>query len=109
MERDVIKPNGPAAAAILSAGVGVAALGLFTFLAESSKTMATLLKWSNPVGPLSGKTGMALIVWLVFWAFAYRMTKGKSVNFGKAWGWAVVLIILGLLLTFPPVFKIFAG
>lgn len=108
MERDVIKPNGPAAAAILSAGVGVAALGLFTFLAESSKAVAAWLKWSSPVGPLAGKTGMAIIVWLVFWAFAHNMTKGKSVNFGKAWSWSIALIILGLLLTFPPVFEIFA-
>jgi hypothetical protein len=34
-------------------------------LAEASPAVKNLLNWWNPVGPLSGKTGVAVAVWLV--------------------------------------------
>ena len=57
-------PNGPGAAAILGAGIGCAMLGILAFAAEASRPVADMLNFYNPVGPLSGKTTIAIIVWL---------------------------------------------
>jgi hypothetical protein len=58
------KPEEPIAAAIIAGGVGAAALGLFTTLAEANEDIKDWLDWNADVGPLSGKTIMAVIVWL---------------------------------------------
>jgi len=98
---------GAAAAAIVAAGIGCAALGLFTTLAEVSTGVKGWLNWYNPAGPLSGKTSMAVIVWLVAWALLHWTWKDKPVRFTRAFGFGFFLIILGWLFTFPPVFLAF--
>ncbi len=102
------KPNGFAAAAILAAGVGVFTIGLLTTLAEVSSRLKGALTWSRPVGPLAGKTGVGIIIWLVAWVILHNMYKGRDVEFSKTLRWAWILIVLGFLLTFPPVFEAFA-
>lgn len=102
------KPNGPAAAAILAAGIGIFATGLMTTLAEAWEGLSNALIWSVPVGPLSGKTGVGVIVWLIAWAALASAYAGKDVEIAKVTRWAWLLIVLGLLLTFPPVFGLFA-
>jgi len=99
------KPSGPAAAALLSAGVGSLALGAFTFLAENVKSIANALKWYKPAGPLSGKTGLAILVWLVLWAILGKAWQGKDVELGRIYTVTLVLIAIGFLLTFPIVFQ----
>jgi hypothetical protein len=59
--------NGPVAAAMLAAGIGCFFLGLNTSLAQGSKAISGMLNFYNPVGPLAGKTIVALVVWLVAW------------------------------------------
>lgn len=49
-------PDGPLAAALLAAGIGAFALGLFTTLAEASVGFRERLILNAGVGPLSGKT-----------------------------------------------------
>jgi len=66
-------PNGPAAAAILSAGLGSAVIGLLTTGAVISTGLKSALNWWGPAGPLV----------------------------------TLVLLALGVLLTFPPVFEAF--
>ena len=102
-------PNGPGAAAILAAGIGCAALGIVTFAAEASKPFANLLNFYNPVGPLSGKTTVAVIVWLVAWFVLSRLWKEKEVTMQKVNVAALVLLAIGFLFTFPPVWGIFLG
>jgi len=99
------KPSGPAAAAFLSVGVGSLALGVFTFLAENVKSIAKALNWYNPAGPLSGKTGLAILVWLVLWAILGKAWQGKDVELGRIYTVTIVLIAIGFLLTFPVVFQ----
>ncbi len=101
------KPNGPVAAAFLAAGIGSFALGVLTTGAEASEAVANALRWSAPVGPLSGKTGLAVIVWLVAWAVLASRWRSKEVAFRAVYRWTLVLIALGLLLTFPPFFQAF--
>lgn len=102
------KPTGPAAAAVMSAGIGTFFIGLMATLAEAFPGLRNALNWYNPSGPLSGKTGVSVIVWLLAWIILHAAWKGKERNLGRAFTWALVLIAAGFLLTFPPVFEAFA-
>ena len=104
----VDKPEGPVAAAILAAGVGALALGILTTLAEASEGFKEFLTITEPVGPLSGKTIGAVIIWLVAWAVLHLMYRTKEVESRKALTVALVLIGLGVLGTFPIFFQAFA-
>ncbi|MFI6010107.1 hypothetical protein ACIBAG_15025 [Streptomyces sp. NPDC051243] len=104
----VDRPEGPISAAIIAAGIGAAALGLFTTLAEASTDVADWLQWNDRVGPLSGKTLMAVIVWLVSWAILHLALRNKPRETGRALTVALVLIGLGVLGTFPTFFQLFA-
>lgn len=61
-------PSGPTAAAMIAAGLGTLALGIFTTLAEASSAMHDFLEFNARVGPLSGKTILAVCVFLGSWA-----------------------------------------
>ena len=101
-------PNGPAAAAVLAGGIGAFGLGLATTLAEASPAISAALNLYNPVGPLSGKVLVGVVIWLVAWLILGSMWRGKEVNFGRAATWAFIFLGLGLLFTFPPFFDLFA-
>lgn len=102
------KPEGPVAAAILAAGVGSLALGILTTLAEASESFKDFLNLHDPVGPLSGKTIGAVIVWLVAWGVLHVMYRDKAVESRKVLTTSLVLIGLGVLGTFPIFFQAFA-
>ena len=102
-------PNGPAAAALLAGGIGAAVLGIVTTLAEASEGIATALRWSLAVGPLSGKVGVTVILYLLSWAILHFAWRGKNVNFNQIGVIALILLVIGLLGTFPPVFELFAA
>lgn len=59
-------------------------------------------------GPLTGKTGVGLIVWVVVWVILHSMYRNRSANFDRVMPWARILILLGFLGTFPPFFEAFA-
>ena len=101
--------NGPAAAAILAAGIGIAATGIMTTGAEVSPGWARLLNWWNPVGPLSGKTGVGILAWLASWLVLGLLWRDREVKFGRVLVISAALLAVGLLLTFPPVFALVAG
>lgn len=103
------KPEGPVAAALIAGGVGCAALGFFTTLAEASSGAKAWLEWNTRVGPLSGKTLMAVIVWLVAWGALHLGMRNRSVKLPKAFTVAVVLIVVGVIGTFPTFFQAFAA
>ncbi len=102
------KPTGPGAAAVVAAGIGVFTIGLMTTLAAASPSFASSLNWYNPSGPLSGKIGVGVVVWLLAWVILHAAWKSKNVDFGRAFNGALALVILGFLLTFPPFFDLFA-
>jgi hypothetical protein len=102
-------PNGPGAAAILAAGIGCAAIGILAFAAEASRPFANLLNFYGPVGPLSGKTTVAVIVWLVAWFVLSRLWWAKTVAMGKVNLAAFASLAVGFLLTFPPFWALFLG
>lgn len=106
------KPDGPGAAAMLAAGIGIFVLGLLPVLSEASVPIHDFLeRWQfgRGVGPLAGKTTIAVIAWALSWAILAALWRRKDVNL-KAWFTvSLVLGILGALGTFPPIFLSFAG
>jgi hypothetical protein len=102
------KPEGPIAAAIIAGGIGATALGFFTTLAEASTDAKDWLQWSDRVGPLSGKTIMAVIVWLVAWAVLHAIYRNRPYETRRAFTIALVLIGVGVVGTFPTFFQAFA-
>ena len=98
-------PNGPAAAAILSAGVGSATIGLMTTGAVISAGLKSALNWWSPAGPLTGKTSVGVIAWLVTWIVLHVLWKDKDVPLVRVLVVMLVLLALGVLLTFPAVFE----
>jgi hypothetical protein len=105
--QELDRPNGPVAAALLAGGIGAAVTGLMTALAEASTAIRASLNWYNPAGPLSGKTGVGVIAFFVAWLLLHMAMRGKNVNFSRATTVAFILLAIGLILTFPPVFELF--
>jgi hypothetical protein len=108
-EQAVQKASGAAAAAVLAAAIGVLAIGVLTTVAEASEGIKDFLNWYNPTGPLSGKTGLGSIIWLVVWGISHVTLYKKELDFTRIVQVAAILIVLGLLLLFPPIFTLFAA
>jgi hypothetical protein len=101
--------NGAGAAAILSAGVGGLALGVLALLGDAVPAVAKALTFWTPTGPLSGVTTMAIAIWLVVWAALANLWRNRSVNM-RVVGVALVLLMLsGLVMTFPPAMDFIQG
>jgi hypothetical protein len=100
------KTNGPGMAAIVAASFGVFVLGLDTFLAEWSSGLMKWFNWWPPAGPLVGKTSVAVIAWIVVWAALHVAWGRKEVSFPTWWKISLVLIVIGMLLMFPPIFHL---
>ena len=101
--------NGRAAAATLAAGIGCLAMGVFTTLGEVSQGVGNLLSFYNPVGALSGKTIVTVIVWLLSWSLLNGRWKDRQMDYMRVLVPSLVLVGLGLLGTFPPFFDLLAG
>jgi|RifCSP13_3_1023840.scaffolds.fasta_scaffold21057_2 hypothetical protein len=106
---DAVVTTGPAAAAMVAGGIGALMIGLLTTLAEASEVIANALKFVKPVGPLSGKTILGVVAWLISWFLLNLALKDRDSNLSKAFTITLALIIAGLLLTFPPFFELFAA
>jgi hypothetical protein len=102
------KPEGPISAAIIAGGIGALALGVFTTLAEASEKIKGWLDLKSTVGPLSGKTIFAVVVWLVAWVVLHGTMKNTRYETKRAFTIAMVLLALGVLGTFPTFFQAFA-
>jgi hypothetical protein len=101
------KPEGPIAAAMIAGGIGCTALGFLTTLAEASTDVKDWLQWKDRVGPLSGKTIMAVIVWLVAWVVLHLIYRTRPFETRRAFVITLVLIALGVVGTFPTFFQAF--
>jgi len=96
-----------ASAAFVSSGIGCLVIGLMTTGAVLSEGLKNALNWWNPAGPLTGKTLVGVLAWLISWAILHFVWKDKAVDFNKTFIITLVLIGLGFILTFPPVFEAF--
>lgn len=94
--------NGSGAAAVLAGGFGAAALGVFAVMGDMWPAFKKLMIFSKPTGPLSGVTTCAVIVWLLAWAVLECQWRRETVAMGRVAMIAMALLVVGLLLTFPP-------
>ena len=99
------RPNGPLWAAILASGIGAFAVGLLVILNEAGVFEAPGLY--APAGGVSGRTTFAVVIWLIAWAALHRSWRNRDVDGGRITTIAAVLIVLGLIGTFPPVWSVF--
>lgn len=93
--------NGAAMASVLSAGIGAFAMGATVLLNEAGLFAAPTLY--APAGGVSGRTTLATIVWLVAWGVFHSRWKAREIAPRSIYQVTVVLIALGVLATFPPV------
>ena len=102
--------NGSAWAALVSAGIGCAGFGAFTMLSECSKAMGKFLNWYNPSGALSGVAICAIVIWLVVWtSLTARWKTLRMENERVLMIWTILLVLLGIVMTFPPFYDLFGG
>lgn len=96
--------NGAAQAAFLAAGIGAFAMGLMVILNEAGLFVAPTLY--SPAGGVSGRTTFAVVIWLIGWAVLHGRWKRRQIDSRRVWAVALILIGVGVLLTFPPVWKL---
>jgi hypothetical protein len=104
----VDKPFGPVAAVFLAAGIGALVLGMLTTLAEANEGIKSWLEWSTSVGPLAGKTIIAVIAFVVAWVVLGIGLRGRNPKASSVFTWTAVLVAVALVLTFPTFFQAFA-
>jgi hypothetical protein len=102
-----VVPNGGGAAALLAAGIGCLALAVLAIAGDQIAWMKSAMTFSKATGPLSGVTTTAVVIWLVVWVVLNGRWKRKTVEMGKVSVGALTLLVLGLLLTFPPIADVF--
>jgi hypothetical protein len=102
-------PNGPGAAAVLAAGIGSLALGVFAFAGDASPRIGRAFNIWNPSGPLSGVTAGAVLVWLVAWYLLARRWATRDVGLTGVTITALAMLAGSLLLTFPPFMDLLQG
>ena len=93
--------NGAAVAAFLAAGIGAFAMGAIVILEQAGLFVAPSLY--PPAGGVSGRTTLAAVIWVIAWAALHRRWKGRQIQPRRVHAGTMLLIGLGLLLTFPPV------
>jgi hypothetical protein len=100
----IARPNGEAMAAFLAAGIGSFAVGLFVILNTIGAFSAPALHAG--AGGVSGRTTFAVVVWLLAWAVLHYRWRGRHVEPRGVHRLALLLLIAGLIATFPPVWEL---
>ena len=96
--------NGSAMAAILAGGIGAFAMGAVVLLNEAGIFAAPSLY--APAGGVSGRTTLATVVWLMAWAVLHNRWKERDIAPGRIAAVTLILIAVGVLGTFPPVWAL---
>ena len=106
---DIDRPTGPVAAAVLAVGIGAFVLGVLTTLNEASTDIHDFLDFKDEVGPLSGKTILAVIAYFGSWGVLHALWRRENRELRPILIITAVLIALGILGTFPTFFQAFAS
>jgi hypothetical protein len=105
------RPDGPGAAVMMAAGIGIFVLGLFTLLSEASVSIhdwLESLEFGRGVGPLAGKTILGTVGFFASWIVLGMAWRTKELDL-RRWFWiALALGVVGAVMMFPPVFQAFA-
>jgi hypothetical protein len=97
-------------AAFIASGIGSIALGLVIVLTEmpAGAGLKAALTLNSGVGPLSGKTTVSVVAFVLSWVLLHFVFKSKPLTLTVSFVITAVLVILGVLLSYPPVFELFA-
>lgn len=96
-------PNGAAMAAYLGGAIGAFAMGAIVLLNEAGIFAAPALY--GPAGGVTGRTTLAVVVWLIAWVLLHFRWKDRDLEARRIYPMALILIAVGLLGTFPPVWQ----
>ena len=94
------RPNGTAIAAFLAAAIGAFSMGLFVILNETGLFAAPALY--GPAGGVTGRTTLAVLIWLIAWWLLHRRWQRREVGARGAYLATLLLLGLGILLCTPP-------
>ena len=98
--------SGPAAAALISAGIGCFTMMVTHHLADTSKATEKFIwglgKWIP--GSDTGKETMLLVSWLVSWMILHNLLKNKQVKTSTIFLWAFGLIVSAAVMSWHPMF-----
>ena len=100
----VAQTNGAAMAAVLGASIGSCAMGAIVLVNEAGLFAAPALY--GPAGGVTGRTTLATVVWLLTWGGLHARWQSRDVPPQPVFTWAIVLIVVALLGTFPPVWGV---
>ena len=96
--------NGAAMAAVFAAGIGSLAMGMFVLANEAGIFTAPSLY--GPAGGLSGRSTLAVVVWLVAWGAMHMRWQGRAVASGPVMTWTLILIAIAVVAMFPPLWAL---
>ena len=96
--------NGAALASFLGAAIGAFAMGVFVILNEARVFAAPALY--APAGGISGRTTFAVMAWLIAWGLLHSRWKDRQIYSQRVFAATLVLIGLGIVATFPPVWAL---
>jgi integral membrane sensor domain MASE1 len=99
--------NGAGAAAVLAAGIGSFLLAVFAIIGDKSTAAKSFFVFSKPTGPLSGVTTSAAVLWTAIWILLHLRWRSRSVQLARINAISIALLILAVLLTFPPIADLF--
>ena len=110
--------SGPAAAALISAGIGCFTMMVTHHLADTDKGRDKFVwelgKWIpgsatgdklwGEIGSYSGKETMLLVGWLVSWIVLHNLLKHKQVKTRTIFVWMFGLFVAATVMSWPPIF-----
>ena len=96
--------NGAAMASFLAAGIGAFAMGFIVILNAAGLFVAPSLY--APAGGVSGRTTLAVVIWLIGWGVLHGRWKNRQIESRRVYLLTLILIGLGIVLTFPPVWEL---
>jgi hypothetical protein len=106
------RPSGPAAAAVLSIGLGGLLMAIVVGVSDANKAFESNVVhalgrlWvpgAAGIGPYSGKFTVFLVGWLVSWALLHFLLRKRDLDLARWLIGAGVLITLAMLLVWPPI------
>jgi hypothetical protein len=105
-----VRPTGPAAAAVLAAGVGLLSMAVAHLIAAAYQPFEAALlvvgrlffPGGDTVGGYSGNELVALIVWLGGWLLLHRRLRQRQVGLTGVAAALLLCLLVATLLLWPP-------
>jgi hypothetical protein len=88
---------------MLAAAIGSFVLAAIAFAGDKSAPIKNSLNFYKPTGPLSGVSTVAIVVWFLVWGLLEWRWGKRAVAMSRISRVSLVLLILSILLTFPPI------